>query len=72
MARLRTKSMDLRLVISIKLDDYEIGMVREVVCTAETKVSRVSPPHGSIGQLGGRVREDVIPPLEKPRWIACW
>ena len=64
--------MNIRLVISIKFDDDEIGMVREVVYAAETKVSRVGSPHGSVGQLGGRVRENAIPPLEKPRWIACW
>lgn len=43
------KSMNIRLVVIIKLEHDEVGMIREVVCDAEIKVSRVGLPHGSIG-----------------------
>jgi len=36
-----------------------------MVLRAESKVRRVHLPGGSVGELGSRVREDVVPPLKE-------
>jgi hypothetical protein len=59
-----------RLVIRIELDDNEIGIVREVVSTAESEVLRVGLTNGTVGELRGGMREKGIPPVEKNGGIA--
>jgi hypothetical protein len=61
-----------RSIIGIKLDDYEISIVREMVSTAEGKILGVGFPNGTIGELRGGVGEERIPPIEETRGIAVW
>lgn len=57
-------------VRGVKLDDDEVCLIREVVGVAEGKVGRVHPAHCPVGELRGRMREDVVPPLEELGGIA--
>lgn len=47
------------LVVRIELQYHKIGMLWDMMSTAEAKVAGVCPPHGSIGELGRGVREYV-------------
>jgi hypothetical protein len=61
-----------RFVIGIELDDDKIGIVREMVSTAEGKILRVGFTNGTVCELRGGVREDGIPPIEETGGIAVW
>jgi len=61
---------DVRFIIRIELDDYEISIVWEMVSTAEGKILRVGFSNGTIGELRGGVGEEGIPPIEETRGIA--
>jgi hypothetical protein len=63
---------DVRFIIGIELDDDEVGIVREMVSTAEGKILRVGFANATVGELRGGVREDGIPPIEETGGIAAW
>ena len=60
----------LRSVVGVELDDDEVGVVWQVVGVAKGEILRVGAPHGAVGELGGRVGEDAVPPVEETGWIA--
>ena len=62
----------MRFIIGIELDNYEVGIVWEMVSTAEGKILRVCFPNGTVGELRGGVGEEGIPPVEETRRIAVW
>jgi hypothetical protein len=68
----RYEGNDVRFVIRVELDNDEIGIVREMVSTAEGKILGVGPLNGTIGELGGGVGEERIPPVEETGGIAAW
>jgi hypothetical protein len=61
-----------RFVIGIELDNDEIGIVREMVSTAEGKILRAGHSNGTIGELRSGVGEERIPPVEETGGIAVW
>ncbi len=38
-------------VFGVELDDDQVGAIWEVMCAAKRKISRVGPPHGTVGQF---------------------
>ena len=68
----RYERNDVRFVIRVELDNDEIGVVREMVSTAEGKILGVGRSDGTIGELGGGVGEERIPPVEETGGIAAW
>lgn len=63
-------AVDLRCIVSVKLDDDKVSDIWEMVRVAEAKVGRICASHGAIGELRGWMREDLVPPLEEFGWVA--
>jgi hypothetical protein len=63
---------DVRFIIGIELDNDEIGIVREMVSTAEGEILRVGLTNSTVGELRGGVGEDGIPPIEETGGITVW
>jgi hypothetical protein len=40
-----------RSIIGIKFENYEVGIVRKMMGTAEGEVLRVGVPNGTVGEL---------------------
>ena len=59
----------LRWVIDVEFQDYEVGVIGYMMCTAETKVPRVCAPHGAIGEFRSGMRKNAQPPLEEKRRV---
>jgi len=55
----------LRWIIDVKFQYHEVGVLGHMMCTTETKVSRIRPTHGPIGELGSRMWEHAQPPPEE-------
>lgn len=60
----------MRFVVGVKLENYEISIVREMVSTAEGKILGVCLPNSTVGELRSGVREEGIPPIEETGGVA--
>ena len=58
------------IVVRVELDDDEVGDGGDVVGVAEGEVCGVCATHGAVGELGGGMGEDAVPPLEEAGWVA--
>ena len=61
---------DVRFVVGIELDNDEIGIVREMVSTAKSKILGGGFTNGTVGELRSGVGEEGIPPIEEHGGIA--
>jgi hypothetical protein len=59
------------VVVDVKLEDDHVRLVWDVVCVAVAKVVRVHAAHRAVRDLGRRVREHVVPPLQEAGGVAA-
>ena len=60
----------MRFVVGIELDNNEVGIVREMVSTAKSKIFGGGFTNGTVGELRSGVGEEGIPPIEEHGGIA--